>query len=119
MSKDPDENKEAKFEESAPEESFDSEVNGLLGEVLRQTQESQERDELFKLLVKFCSIHADRHEMTEELMEDIVKMILTHRFPNDELPYGCSQWIAEILFHDPASRERVETVWQQALDQVS
>ena len=108
-----------KFESNVPKSKSGSPKDDLLDEVLRQTQQSNENQQFFQLLVNFCSIHSERQEMTEELMVDIVKMILQNRFPDQTLPEGCADWIGEVLFYDPASRHRVESVWKAALNQAS
>ncbi len=101
--------------ENAPE-STDREVeeSPVLEELLAETRATTEGKECLDMIVGFCRANSDKVEIDLDLMQGIVKLILAKRFPKRSLPDGCSEWVAEVLFYDPASLTKIQELWQQA-----
>ena len=87
-----------------------------LDRLLEETRQTVLDREFFQTIVGFRRNHADDQELDQETLLGLVRLILLYRFPKTKIPDGCDQWICELLFFDPISRKRIESLWSDALD---
>lgn len=83
-------------------------------ELLEETQQATLDPKMAEVLVNFVRAFPDQEELTLEATAQLVTLILRMKFSRRKLPPECAAWIAEVLYYDPTSHQRVEKLWQLA-----
>lgn len=85
-------------------------------EMLETTQQATSDPQMAEVLRNFVRSFPDNFELNLEAIVQMVRLILRRKFGNRKLPPDCATWIAEVLYYDPTSHQRVKTLWNLARD---
>jgi Trp operon repressor len=105
--------------EAAPVDSAPADSSPELeawGELLEETQQATTDPQTAVILRNFVRSFPDEAELSLDRVVQLVRLILRQKFSQRKLPAECATWIAEVLYYDPTSHQRVKTLWNLARD---
>ncbi len=85
-------------------------------DILEKTQQATADPQMADVFRNFVRSFPDNTELNLEAVVQLVRLILRRKFGNRKLPPECATWIAEVLYYDPTSHQRVKTLWNLARD---
>ncbi len=98
-------------------ESTDKSSEELLEMVLEETLAAASSEAVFPTILRFVRRNQDRTITDPDVAEALIHEILEQRVKRMVLPDDCHRWVAETLLEDPNSRERLEGIWNLALNE--
>lgn len=83
-------------------------------ELLEETQHATADPKMVELLRNFVRSIPEQKMLTLDTTTQMVTLILRWKFSQRKVPPECAAWIAEVLYYDPTSHQRVEKLWNLA-----